>query len=243
MKVILFILFLLSIAYAGNYYIIKANPTVRYEFEIEIGDEMLIYTEQKLNEFRPIKLSFNANPSLVIIDKYKRDAINIYKSLVSTNFIEILVKNQGYVIYQAADKSIHSSIMNLQHNQNIMTIVPKETRTTLIKSLDNVPRVNAASTYVQNLVNSISSSRLYNNIVDLAQINRYSLGNGIFTAQNWIVNQITNINPEISVSLQPFNVQGKTINNVIAKIQGKSNLDNWYIIGGKKTPFSRNTIL
>ena len=57
-------------------------------------------------------------------------------------------------------------------------------------NLKNAKRAVQVSPWIDNLLSTISTDALYNDIVSLASYNRYSLGTGIAASRTWLINQI-----------------------------------------------------
>jgi hypothetical protein len=86
---------------------------------------------------------------------------------------------------------------------------------------------------VSKWISTVDESIMFENLVSLTQYNRYTLSDGIYQARDYLINSIKSINNSIDVQTQKFFVSGKEAYNVMATLKGTSNLNDWYIIGGK----------
>eukprot|EP01091_Cochliopodium_minus_P000802 TRINITY_DN1070_c0_g1_i1.p1 TRINITY_DN1070_c0_g1~~TRINITY_DN1070_c0_g1_i1.p1 ORF type:complete len:429 (-),score=131.31 TRINITY_DN1070_c0_g1_i1:68-1354(-) len=240
MKNILFIivsLFLLINVVQGKYYMLDVNRVNHrhYDFEIEIGDDLLVFTHDELDMNELDTSSIIPDTRLIFINKMKlcgSEERKTYQEIASNDLFTVLYKNYGYVIHQAKNKEVYNLLIKQNcNNKDVKLILPLVSgRTTLIKNLKptHASRDNA---YITALVNSINQTRLTSVVDGLAKFNRYSLGNDILNARDYIINHVRSINSNIPITSETFTVSGKTCYNVIATITGRTNTDKWYIVG------------
>jgi len=82
------------------------------------------------------------------------------------------------------------------------------------------------------LVAEINETSLFNDVSSLASYNRYTLGSGITSARNWLIQEIQRIGiPSSSITQQAFPVNSVTGYNVIVKMEGATQRDSWVIFG------------
>lgn len=104
---------------------------------------------------------------------------------------------------------------------------------TVVLQAENSPRkkVYQSSAATQSLVDEVDEARWFSDLETLASYNRYSYGDGIFDAENWIVQQMTAM-PDMGVTTPGFLMGGREVHNVVGSLVGTVRPDEWYIVGG-----------
>lgn len=104
---------------------------------------------------------------------------------------------------------------------------------TLILQADNAPEKKVISSRgaTQALVDQVDEARWFSDLGTLASYNRYSNGDGIFDAENWLVQQMTAM-PNINVTTPGFPMGGRDVHNVVGTLVGAVRPDEWFIVGG-----------
>jgi len=202
------------------------------EFFIELGEQILTISPQKLG------LRVCADPSLIIIAKHKLSGHELFSFFRKKGIrTQILMKNYGFVVAQVADKTRYDQIKAEIEKSTEMSFVPTTgMKITLVREDSNIQKkrdhLHAPSPWITNLVNSLDQESLYNDIVSLANFNRYSLGSGILSARNWIVNTVISMGYSASnITQQSFPINSVTGYNVIVRVEGAANTSNWVIHG------------
>ncbi len=80
-------------------------------------------------------------------------------------------------------------------------------------------------------VDEVNATRWFADVTTLASWNRYTHGSGIASARDWLVQQFQAL-PGASVTTQPFSVGATTAQNVVARFDGTTAPDEWFIVGG-----------
>ncbi len=121
-------------------------------------------------------------------------------------------------------------------------IEPLQLPAIIIRQIENSPRVRTKkfAQTTQGLVDQVDESLWFADLETLASFNRYSLGDGIFDAENWIVQQLQAL-PNMVVTTPGFTMGGRTVHNVVGSLTGLSRPDEWYIVGGHYDSTSQNT--
>lgn len=91
-------------------------------------------------------------------------------------------------------------------------------------------------------VGEVDVARWLADVTTLASWNRYTHGTGIAAARTWLVQRFQAL-PGASVSTQSFQVLGTTAYNVIARLTGVTNPDEWLIVGGHYDSISQTPAL
>ena len=101
-------------------------------------------------------------------------------------------------------------------------------------------RKRGADPRIQQLVDAVDGQRWYGDVSRLADWNRYSYGDEISAARDWLVSQFQQIEG-LAVTTEAFERNGRQLHNVVARIEGSSTPDRWYVIGGHYDSISNNT--
>ncbi len=80
-------------------------------------------------------------------------------------------------------------------------------------------------------VDEVNAARWFADVTTLASWNRYTHGTGIASARDWLVQQFQAL-PGAAVTTQPFSVGSTTAQNVVARFEGTTTPDDWFIVGG-----------
>lgn len=99
--------------------------------------------------------------------------------------------------------------------------------------INNVERTDSAA--IDALVKQVDGTRWFSALTQLATYNRYTRGTGIAAAQQWIISQlqeISQVNANLTITTQPFSVGSTTAYNIIATFVGYKTPDDWVIVGG-----------
>ncbi len=80
------------------------------------------------------------------------------------------------------------------------------------------------------LIEAVDEQRWFNDVVALADYNRYTHGPEIDTARDWLVQQLDGL-PGLAVTTESFQVGGTTAWNVIATLPGTVRPEDLYIVG------------
>ncbi|CAM2069547.1 Zn-dependent exopeptidase M28 [Sulfidibacter corallicola] len=94
-----------------------------------------------------------------------------------------------------------------------------------------IPRKRGADPAIQALVDGVDKQRWHNDVDTLAGFNRYSYGSEIAQARDWLVSEFQKI-AGLQVSIEEFQLGDSTLHNVVARIEGTTRPNDWYIIGG-----------
>ena len=97
----------------------------------------------------------------------------------------------------------------------------------------------AADPLVTFFIDQIDEQRWRADLDFLACFNRWSHGEEIAEARDWLVQQFEDI-PGLDVHTQSFPLQGTTVENVIAVLEGTVDNDQWYIVGAHYDSISEN---
>jgi len=111
-------------------------------------------------------------------------------------------------------------------------IEPIPLQVTVIRQAENSPQKTARhfGESTQTLVDEVDQARWFADLETLASYNRYSYGDGIFDAENWIVQQLTAM-PGMTVTTPGFSMGGRQVHNVVGTLVGIARPDEWYIVG------------
>ncbi|CAM2009935.1 M28 family metallopeptidase [Acanthopleuribacter pedis] len=101
-------------------------------------------------------------------------------------------------------------------------------------------RKRAVDPAIQALVNQVDGDRWLADVTTLAGWNRHSFGTEIDDARDWLVAQFSQIDG-LTVSTEDFDLSGTTLQNVVARIDGTTTPDRWYVIGAHYDSTSNNT--
>ena len=135
-----------------------------------------------------------------------------------------------------------------QANQTEMTallghskIEPLPLPVTVIRQAENSPQKTTRhfGESTQTLVDEVDQARWFSDLETLASYNRYSYGDGIFDAENWIVQQLTAM-PGMTVTTPGFSMGGREVHNVVGTLVGTARPDEWYIVGAHYDSTSEN---
>jgi len=112
---------------------------------------------------------------------------------------------------------------------------------TVIRQAENTPQKRAPQSgeATQFLVDEVDQARRFSDLETLASYNRYSYGDGIFDAENWIAQQLSAM-PDMTVTTPGFSMGGREVHNVIGSPPGITRPDEWYIVGGHYDSTSEN---
>ncbi|MCK5378592.1 MAG: M28 family peptidase, partial [Acidobacteria bacterium] len=104
---------------------------------------------------------------------------------------------------------------------------------TVILQADNSPQKRARQfgESTQGLVDEVDQARWFADLETLASYNRYSYGDGIFDAENWIAQQLSAM-PGMTVTTPGFSLGGREVHNVVGTLVGIARPDEWHIVGG-----------
>lgn len=110
---------------------------------------------------------------------------------------------------------------------------PLKLPATVIRQADNSPQKKTLrlSESIQTLVDEVDQARWFGDLETLASYNRYSYGDGIFDAEDWIVQQMQAM-PNMVVTTPGFSMGGRQVHNVVGTLAGAGRPDEWYIVGG-----------
>ena len=112
-------------------------------------------------------------------------------------------------------------------------LVPIEGSLVLARQATNqrpraLPPVDAVQ---RSLADEVNPQRWFADLSTLAGYNRYTLGSGILSARDWIVQQLAAL-PGVTVTTPSFMVWSTTAYNVIGTLPGTMRPDDWYLVGG-----------
>ena len=85
----------------------------------------------------------------------------------------------------------------------------------------------------------MESERWFEDVEYLASLNRHSFNGEIETARDWFAAELEE--QGLEVRLQEFELSGRTLHNVIAKVTRTSRPDEVYIVGGHYDSTSENS--
>eukprot|EP01120_Amphizonella_sp_Union-15-10_P001658 TRINITY_DN11808_c0_g1_i1.p1 TRINITY_DN11808_c0_g1~~TRINITY_DN11808_c0_g1_i1.p1 ORF type:complete len:436 (+),score=70.11 TRINITY_DN11808_c0_g1_i1:65-1372(+) len=205
------------------------NSTTGLDWWLELGEELLLQGESRTSASLLAQgLSFEqlgqVSPSdrLYVARKMCKPLVG---DLLSSS--EVLLQRHGFLVFKSSqaftsnNTSTHFGLWEFQPNVE------------LVKQAKNLPIASFSlpSDPISNLVNLVDDVRWFNDVKTLSTFNRYSLGTGIKSAENWIISQIKTINPKIEVSTQQFTVKSTAAFNIIAKITGTQRPNEWYVVG------------
>jgi hypothetical protein len=112
------------------------------------------------------------------------------------------------------------------------TVAPFVPNTVLARQAANAPPGTPTEfdISIQALVDSVNGSRWHGDVQTLAGWNRWTRGDGVVGARDWLVQQFQSL-PGLTVTTQAFPVGQATAYNVVATLQGTTRPNDWYIVG------------
>jgi len=204
---------------------------------IELGDTLLMHGTQNTGEYlQRSGLLVGSDPvedncdSITIVGKRRSSLFELIvpgKILMQSFGITIYKHNSSdeahawYSYVKSQEKGGQTSILPFQPNLVLVRKASNEKRTTQIKKPEDIPE----------LVALVNENRWYSTVVSLAGYNRYTHGSGIRNAESWIIAQIRAISSSIQVTTQQFSVGGTAAYNIIARINGITRPNDWYVVG------------
>ncbi|MBD8524277.1 M28 family metallopeptidase [Pseudomarimonas arenosa] len=196
---------------------------------LELGHEWLVCGEPDpvehvtadLQVLREIEDEFN---DLVLIQGFRRQAHPASEVLASGGRFAVLTRSDAERVLRESEHThghSHSQTLDIPWN------------TVLVRMAENRPprAKRAASPQIDAMVAAVNGSRWLGDVATLASHDRHSLRTGIAGARDWIQAQFEAM-PGISAQLDPFQVSGVTVHNVIATLPGSTRADEIYIVGG-----------
>lgn len=92
---------------------------------------------------------------------------------------------------------------------------------------------------VQTLVDEVNGNRWFNDVVTLASYNRHTHSPDNLNARDWLAGQFGAL-PNMTVTTPSFLVLGTTAYNVVARLDGATEPDQWVVVGGHYDSTSQN---
>jgi len=198
---------------------VEHKKTLDCEWSIELGDELFYYTKHSshIHKFSHV----DPNNIYIIPRIHKDEALAMNGTL--------LYHAWGFAIFSPANEDVVGS-RGFKFNGKSMSLVRMMPSASMYSPWAIHVPGDADLPPISELVAKISGPSWFQDVTTLAGYNRYSLGTGLASAQDWVISQLKLL-PNLTVTTEPFTVSGRQSYNVIATLPGTTLPNEWVIIG------------
>jgi hypothetical protein len=155
--------------------------------------------------------------------------------------LRVITSSGGYAIVEApiAENGPTPTVNRNRRNRSVFTPLPRNT--IVLRQQANAPPQPKARTLpeFQPLVDQVNGNRWFDDVVTLASYNRNTHSPDNLNARDWLVTQFQNLG-NLTITTPSFSVSGTTAYNVVARLDGVLDPDDWYVIGGHYDSTSEN---
>ena len=200
---------------------------------VELGDELLVCGEP--SRVRAVTASLDVLRSsrgpladLILVQGYRHRVVDSDGQPVST---EVLAAGGRLAVVRRSTADLYSRLPT-GHGHTVVQEVPWNR--VLVRRGDNrnLSRLGAGThPLVTSLVEAVDGTRWRADVTTLSAWDRYSFRTEIVTARDWIQNQFVGL-PGMSVELDPFQLSGSTLDNVVGTLTGNLRPEDLIVVGG-----------
>jgi hypothetical protein len=215
----------------------EIQNTPGLDWWVELGDHLLVLGEQEV--LAPLTrrhdvtvLAVSPSPDRLRFLRFAHPG-----SALAHLDADVLARGGRFVLIQG--RSAQPPDLPLDGHAALLPFLPNQI---LARQWANQPRSRASRSpraETQTVVDEVDAQRWYNDVVTLATWNRYTHGDEIDDARDWLVQSFSAL-PGLSVTTQSFSVGATTTENVIATLTGSARPDEWYVLGGHYDSTSEN---
>ncbi|WP_372369788.1 M28 family metallopeptidase [Candidatus Uabimicrobium sp. HlEnr_7] len=260
MKWIISILILPAILFANemNYVVVDINnigyeklqelkENQAFEWWVELEDQLL--TLMKKENINSITENYKCSTLPIAVEQQNLHFVKRahQKDLLMPG-VEILGNAGRTAVIQAQKSCVlnigqcHDSHYDTTTNSDAVhaSLAPFAPNTVVAKQAGNEMPSLAFSTRADysKLANSIDGARWKAAVDHLSSYNRYTHGDGVIEARDWLVKQYQDLGLEVSTP--SFNVSFTTAYNVVAVMKGTERPDEFFIVGGHYDSISQS---
>lgn len=222
-----------------NVQAIKTDPSVVWWVEAE--DEMLVLAPRSVA--RKLNRVFDVETlPIPVREELLFHFQNFHKKELAYLSIDVLIRAGKSAVVQArSDETLRELMTDRFFYSSRHQVLPFQKNTVLASQLENEqqqPYITFPNN-VDEMVNQVDGQKWFGDVKKLAAMNRYSYGEGIKIARDFIKDELSKL-PGVKVSVQELSSSYRGP-NVIATIEGSERPNEWYIIGAHYDSTSENT--
>ena len=195
---------------------IKSLPYIKWW--VELDDRLLVFAQkEELKKLKKAKI-LTLTPAPQNLYFVYMDQRRIYDQ-------------KGVTLLAAAGR--HAVVQSLHLKANQDGVRPFIPNTILARQAMNMPQTRSIyefNSQDKEIIDQVSGERWFADVEKLATFNRYTHGQGIIEARNWLLEQYRKL-PGLEVKSVDFPVGSTTAYNVVATLRGSKFPDKWFIVG------------
>jgi hypothetical protein len=155
--------------------------------------------------------------------------------------LRVITSSGGYAIVDAPIAPDEPTTTVNRNRRDRTGFTPLPRNTIVLRQQANAPPQNKTKDPVgfQSLVDQVNGNRWFDDVVTLASFNRHTHSPDNLNARDWLVTQFEDLG-DLTITTPSFSVSGTTAYNVIARLDGALDPDDWYVVGGHYDSTSQN---
>lgn len=155
--------------------------------------------------------------------------------------LRVIASSGGYAVVDATVTGGQSAVRIHRNRRNRTGFTPLPRNAIVLRQQANAPPQTGTKDLagIQPLVNQVNGNRWFADVVTLASYNRHTHSPDNLNARDWLVTQFEALG-NLTITTPSFQVSGTTAYNVVAKLDGAVEPDDWYIVGGHYDSTSQN---